>query len=78
MKGTIMKNQITCPKCKKTIANDLIIEEAATCEGSDKRSITCDCGERITYWQITAQLRDQKKLGIRIKKWFTGLFEGRS
>ncbi len=72
-----MENQITCPKCKKTITNDLIIEDAAKGEGSNKRWITCDCGERITYWQITAQLRDQKKPGRRIQKWFDGLFKGR-
>jgi len=71
-----MENQITCPKCKKAITNDLIIEEAATGEGSHTRSITCDCGENITYWQVTAQLREQNKLGSRIRKWFGGLFKG--
>lgn len=72
-----MLNQITCPKCKRTITNNSIIEDAAKGEGSNKRSITCDCGESITYWQITAQLREQKKLGRRIRKWFDGLFKDR-
>ena len=78
MKGMIMENQIICPKCKKTITNDLIIEDAAKGEGSHTRSITCDCGENITYWQVTAQLRDQNKLGRRIRKWFDGLSKRQS
>ncbi len=72
-----MENQIICPKCKMTITNNLIIEDAVKGEGSDTRWITCDCGQRITYWQVTAQLREQKKLGVRIRKWFDGLFKGR-
>jgi hypothetical protein len=71
-----MKNQITCPQCKNTIANNPIIDDAVKGEGSDTQSITCDCGERITYWQITAQLRDQKKPGRRIRNWLNGLFKG--
>jgi len=38
--------------------------------GSAARSITCECGERISYWVITAQLRKQKTMGRRIQKWF--------
>ena len=72
-----MENQITCPHCKKIIANNSIIADAAKGKGSDAQSITCDCGERITYWQITAQLRDQKKPGRRIQNWFHSLFKGR-
>ena len=58
-----MGNQITCPHCKRKIANNPIIEDAAKRQGSDRQSILCECGERITYWYITAQLQDQKKLG---------------
>ena len=64
-----MGNQIVCPHCKKTISNISIIDDAAIGKGSDRQSIICDCGERITYWQITAQLRDQKKLGRRFQNW---------
>jgi len=68
-----MEYQITCPHCMKTISNDPLIETAAKGEGSGSESIMCDCGERITYWQITAQLRDQKKTGARFRKWFHNL-----
>jgi len=64
-----MENQITCPNCKKIISNTSIIDEAAKGVGSDTQSIVCDCGERITYWQITAQLRNQKKPMARFRNW---------
>ena len=68
-----MENYVTCPNCKRTISNDLVIDEAATKEGSASRSINCECGERITYWAITAQLRDQKTLRRRIQRWWQSL-----
>jgi hypothetical protein len=72
-----MENTITCPNCKRIIANNPIIEEAAKRQGSDTQSIICVCGERITYWHIAAQLSDQKKPGTRILHWLRGLFKGR-
>jgi hypothetical protein len=68
-----MENYVTCPNCKRTIANDPIIDEAATGAGSASRSITCECGERISYWVITAQLRKQKTVSSRVQKWFRSL-----
>jgi hypothetical protein len=68
-----MVDQIVCPQCKKTITNKSIIEDAAKGEGSDRQSIICDCGERITYWHITAQLRNQKKPGRRFQNWVRNL-----
>ena len=68
-----MENYIICPHCKKTISNDLIIDEAATGAGSSSRSINCECGERITYWAITAQLRNQKTFGRRMRNWWQSL-----
>jgi hypothetical protein len=65
-----MGNYVTCPHCKKTISNDPLIDEAAIRAGSAARSINCECGERITYWAITAQLRKQKTLGRKIQKWW--------
>lgn len=65
-----MENYIICPNCKKSISNNAVIDEAAKGEGADTQSIVCDCGERITYWRITEQLRDQKKTGMKIKNWF--------
>jgi exoribonuclease R len=68
-----MENQIVCPHCKKTISNNSVIDDAAKGTGSDTQSILCDCGEKITYWQITAQLRDQKKLGWKLQNWIRTL-----
>lgn len=70
---TNMENQIVCPKCNKTIANNPIIEDAAKGEGTDSRAVFCDCGEKITYWQITKQLRDQKTISVRFQEWFQRL-----
>jgi hypothetical protein len=61
---------ITCPNCQRKITGDPIIEDAAKGLGSDDRFIICECGERITYWQITAQLRNQKKASTKIQDWF--------
>jgi hypothetical protein len=68
-----METYVTCPNCERTISNDPIIDEAATGAGSASRSINCECGERITYWAITAQLRKQKTVGSRVQKWFRSL-----
>jgi hypothetical protein len=68
-----MENQIVCPHCKKTISNNPIIEEAAKGEGAASQSIVCDCGERISYWQITAQLRAQNTVGRRFQNWVQAL-----
>jgi hypothetical protein len=68
-KGNKMENQIRCPKCNRTISNDPIIDSAARKEYARAGSLTCDCGERISFWAITAQLRKQKTLGSRIRTW---------
>ena len=62
--------QITCPHCKKTISNDPLIVSAAKGEDMGSHSIVCECGEKITFWAITAQLRDQKKPVARLLSWF--------
>jgi len=64
-----MENQIVCPNCKKTISNNSIIDDAAKGDGADTQFLICDCGERITYWQITAQLRNQKTFGMKFQNW---------
>ena len=71
-----MENQIMCPNCKKTISNIPLIDAAAKGEGLGSQSIMCDCGERITFWAITAQLRDQKKPVARILNWFRSFSKG--
>lgn len=65
-----METYVTCPRCKKPISNDPIIDEAAAGTGSASRSITCECGERVSYWAIAAQLRGQKTLVMRIRSWW--------
>ena len=73
-----MENQIVCPHCTKVISNNPIIEEASKGVGSDTQFIICDCGERISYWQITAQLRDQKTVSRRFKNWVGALGHSQS
>jgi RNase P subunit RPR2 len=74
-----MNIEITCRNCKKIIAINSVIEDAMKGEGSDRQSVVCEnCGEKISYWQITAQLRDQKKLGWRLRQWFQNLFKSRA
>jgi hypothetical protein len=41
--------------------NNPIIDSAARGELHGSELITCECGQNITFWAITAQLRDQKK-----------------
>jgi hypothetical protein len=65
--------QITCPHCGKKIVNNAVVNSAANKENLGSTFVICDCGERITYWAITAQLREQKTLGNRFKNWFHSL-----
>lgn len=69
-----MENQITCPQCGRTITNDPVIDGAANGEDqyTTAQFIICRCGERISFWAITAQLREQKRPVERIHKWFRG------
>jgi len=73
-----MENQITCPECKRTISNSPVIEAAAKGEGHTMGSeyVICECGERISFWAITAQLRDQKKPAERVLTWFRNFSKG--
>lgn len=73
-----MANQITCPNCKRTITNNPVIDSAAKGEDhtSESQYVICECGERISFWAITAQLRDQKKPVQRFLNWVQGLSKG--
>jgi len=73
-----MENYIECPNCKKTITNHPLIEAAVTGAGNGSQNLICDCGERLTFWAITAQLREQKTTGRKIKNWFRSLSQSRS
>jgi hypothetical protein len=68
-----MENQIVCPNCGKTIPHNAMVEDAIKGEGSDTQSMSCECGERITYWNMKAQLRGQKTLGWRFQNWVRSL-----
>jgi hypothetical protein len=74
---TQITHEITCPNCHKTISNHPIIDAAVTGAGNGSQNIICDCGERITFWAITAQLREQKTFGRRFKTWFRSLSPSR-
>jgi hypothetical protein len=67
-----MENQIVCPECKRTISNDPVIASAV--RGADhamgSEYVVCECGERISFWAVTAQLREQKKPITRLLSWF--------
>ncbi len=73
-----MENQITCPNCKRTISNNPVIDSAAKGEDHTMGSefVICECGERISFWAITAQLRDQKTFGRKIQNWFHAFSKG--
>ena len=73
-----MDNQIVCPSCKKAISNNPIIDAATTGNGTASQALVCECGERITFWQIKAQLRDQKTMGWRFRNWVRSLTNSRN
>ena len=56
--------------------SNAMVDSAESGAGSGSDFVMCECGERITFWAATAQLRDQKKLGTRIASWFRNLFKG--
>ena len=68
-----MVNQIVCPNCKKTISDNAMIDDAVDGQGSTLRAIQCECGEKISYWQVSALLREQKTTGYRFKNWVQSL-----
>ncbi len=65
-----MGSQIVCPSCHRKISGKAIIDAAAKGEGSYAQFLICECGDRITYWQITAQLREQRTFRAKIAQWF--------
>lgn len=73
-----MENQITCPQCKRMITNNPVVDSAARGEDHKMGSeyVICECGERISFWAITAQLRDQKKPGGKVLNWLRGFSKG--
>ena len=71
-----MENQITCPRCQRTITNHPVVDSAARGENLGSTFVTCECGERITFWAITAQFREQNKPGAKIMRWIRSFSRG--
>jgi len=69
-----MENQIKCPNCGRVITANPVVDMAVKGSGHGSDFMICECGNRITYWAITAQLRNQKKLGAKIQNWFRSIF----
>ena len=70
-----MDNQVICPKCGNIIKNAPLTALAETGEGETAQFITCECGEKITFWAITAQLREQKKFSAKFRTWLKTIFK---
>jgi hypothetical protein len=70
-----MEDQITCPACKRTITDNPVVDSAARGENHTMGSeyVICECGERISFWAITAQLREQKTPVTRFRNWLHSL-----
>ena len=56
------ENQIMCPHCKKTISNDSEIASEAKEAGLHSSFVFCECGEKIKFSAIIAQIRAQENL----------------
>ena len=69
-----MGYQVTCPQCRRTITNHPVIDAAAKRENqyTTMQFVICVCGERISFWAITAQLTAQKRPVETIHKWYRG------
>lgn len=63
---------VTCPKCGREIVDDPLIHAAISGEGQTSQFINCECGHKLTFWAITAQLREQVTFGQKVKNWFKG------
>ena len=72
-KRSSMENYIICGQCNKKIVNNPLVDLAIKSEGNGSLSISCDCGEKITYWDITAQLREQKTIISKLKSWWQSI-----
>lgn len=68
-----MANNLVCPNCKRPLLDDVMIDDAVNGQGSTMRAINCECGEKISYWQVSALLREQKTAGYRFKNWVQSL-----
>lgn len=71
-----MEGRIKCKHCGKVVAaDDPLIAAARNGEGESSQFITCECGQRISFWDVTAQIRDQNKPLQKIIDWVQSLFK---
>ena len=68
-----MMSKVVCPNCQKVLPNNDVIDDAAKGEGSYLREVICECGERMTFWQIKALLREQNTFGWKLRKMIRSL-----
>lgn len=73
-----MENYVVCPKCNRTITDNPIIDAAARGELHGSEYIICECGQNITFWAVTAQLRDHKKISQKVKDWWQKITKTRT
>jgi hypothetical protein len=66
---------IKCKQCGKVVAADEpLIALARSGQGDSSQFITCECGEKITFWGITAQIREQNKPWYKFIHWVQRMF----
>jgi hypothetical protein len=69
-----MENKLKCPNCNIALPNSPVLEAAVNNSGYGIDIVMCECGEKLTYWDITDQLKKQKKRSWKIKNWMQKTF----
>ncbi|MFC1936217.1 hypothetical protein ACFLYP_00975 [Chloroflexota bacterium] len=72
-----MENQLVCPNCNTTISNNPVIDAAVRKEAFGAKVITCECGEKMTFWEIMDRQRTQKPLNWEFQDWIQKTFKER-
>jgi RNase P subunit RPR2 len=68
-----MERKVVCPSCQRVLPDSDVISDANKGEGSYLRQVVCECGEKITYWQIKALIRSQETFKWRFQNWIRSL-----
>lgn len=70
---------IKCPRCGRLVAqDDPLIAQARSGEGDSSQYIECECGAKVTFWSITAQIREQNTRWYQFKHWVRSIFNKRT
>jgi hypothetical protein len=73
-----MKNQIKCPHCRSTISNDSDLDYEGKDAGLVSTFVYCECGEKISFRKIIAQISDpnnqlqESNFGFMCLPWLEG------